>query len=365
MRTAEINLGAIVTNYRIFQNLTKSKVMAVVKADAYGHGIVEVSKHLEKNGVEMLGTADIYEALKLRDAGIKSRLMAWLHSPSVDFTEAVEKDIELGLATSKALDQAANAAAKAGKPAIIHLKADTGLGRNGATPANWEEFVGHALELEKAGSLRVVGVMSHLSGTSREDDLAQVQVFRGLIDQAEALGAKFELRHIAASLGALSYPEAHFDMIRVGLSLYGLYSNHEVRDKNFGLVPAMTMKSQVILVKRVPAEHGVSYGYLYKTSRETTLALVPFGYYDGFPRVSTGKAKVWLNGKLYPVLGRISMDQFVLDVGDDPVSEGDEVIIFGDGSRGEQTIEDLAIASQTIQDEIITGIGGRTQRVFR
>lgn len=365
MRTAEINLSAILTNYQIFKKLTTAKVMAVVKADAYGHGIVEVSKHLEQNGVDFLGTADVYEALTLRAAGIRTRILAWLHSPSVDFTESVAHDIELGIATKAALDQAAKAAGAAGKPAIVHLKVDTGLGRNGATPDQFDQLVSKALELETAGSIRLIGIMSHLSGTSTEDDLAQVKVFKELVSKAEQMGANFELRHIVASLGALSYPEAHLDMVRVGLSLYGLYSNQTVRDGGFGLVPAMTVKSEVVLVKRVPANHGVSYGYLYKTPNETTLALVPFGYFDGFPRVATGKAKVLLNGKLYPVISRISMDQFVLDVGEDQVTVGDEVVIFGDAAKGEPNAEDLAIAAQTIQDEIVTGIGGRTRRVFR
>jgi alanine racemase len=163
----------------------------------------------------------------------------------------------------------------------------------------------------------------------------------------------------------LSNKEAHLDMVRVGIALYGLDPTPHLKAADYSLVPAMRVSSEVVSVKQVPAGHGVSYGYLHKTSGPSTLALVPFGYAEGMPRIATGRASVLLNGKRYPILARIAMDQFILDVGSDPVKVGDEVVIFGNGAKGEPTAEELAIASETINYEIVTRIGGRAKRVFK
>ena len=211
------------------------------------------------------------------------------------------------------------------------------------------------------GSVATVGIFSHLSSTGVKEDLVQIERFELALKQAADMGLSFELRHLTASDGTLSYPQAHYDMVRLGVALYGLSPFSDNRAKEFGLKPVMCAEATVVQTKRVAAGEGVSYGYLYKTTRETTLALIPVGYAEGIPRNATGKAEVCINGKRYPILSRIAMDQFVVDVGDASVSPGDRVVIFGDCGP---TADDLAEAAETINYEIVTRIGGRFVREF-
>jgi alanine racemase len=365
VRSVEINLEAVAANYKTLKGLTDAKVMAIVKADAFGHGMIEVAKKLESVNADMLATADLEEAALIRASGVKTPLMAWLHGKNTDFSSAIESDIQIGLSTVQGIDIVAAAAKGISAVASIHLKVDTGLGRNGAAIAEWPDLIARAVELESQGLIKLIGVFSHLSGTSEDDDMKQLEVFESAIAVAKELGASFEYRHLAASNATMNYKNTHLDMVRVGLALYGLDPNPQTRAADFGLVTAMRVSSEVVSVKQVPAGHGVSYGYLHRTTTPSTLALVPFGYADGMPRVATGKASVLLNGKRYPILARIAMDQFVLDVGSDDVSVGDEVVIFGDGKSGEPTAEELADAAGTINYEIVTRIGGRAKRVFQ
>jgi alanine racemase len=365
LRTITIDLEVIANNYKTLKILTGGEVLAIVKADAFGHGMIEVSKKLESIGVDILGTADIEEAMELRQAGIKSPIMAWLHGKNTQFEEAISNDIELGASAMATLEKIGAAAKKVGKVAKVHLKVDTGLGRNGSDLASWPALIEKAVELSGSGAIKLVGVFSHLSGTSEKDDLEQLRVFEEAIETATKLGATFKIRHIAASLAALRYPSTRLDMVRVGAAMYGIDPSTEVIARDYGLLPAMRVSSEVAHVKKVPAGHGVSYGYLHKTKAETTLALVPFGYTEGFPRVATGQAEVSLNGKKYPVLARVAMDQFILDLGTDSAEVGDEIVIIGDSTKGEPSAEDLARAAGTINYEIVTKMGGRAKRVFR
>ena len=364
MRTIQVDLGAIAANYKKLKSLTSAKVIAVVKADAFGHGIIEVSKKLQSINVDMLATADIDEALEIRAAGIKAPLLAWLHGSTSDFATALKNDIQLGVSNTFELEKIAAAAKQAGSKARLHFKIDTGLGRNGSSLEKWPELITRAVELQNQDLIELTAVFSHLSGTSKQEDEQQLTVFEKAVQEAEKLGAKFTFRHIAASLATLNYPHMQLDMVRVGIALYGLDPNPQTKAADYGLVPAMRVSSEVVSVKKVPSGHGVSYGYLHKTASETQLALVPFGYGEGLPRIATGKAQVLLNGKKYPILPRIAMDQFVLDVGTDKVQVGDEVVIFGNAAKGEPSAEGLAEASGTINYEIVTRIGGRAKRVF-
>ena len=364
MRTIRIDLEAIAENYKTIKRLTGGTVMAIVKADAFGHGMIEVSKKLESINVDILGTADIDEALDIRAAGIKSPIMAWLYGKDTEFDDAITQGIQLGASTILTLEKIAESAKRVGAEVQIHLKVDTGLGRNGAALSDWPELVKKAVDLQSSGSINLVGVFSHLSGTSEQDDLEQLRVFEEAIASASKLGATFKVHHIAASLAALRYPSTRLDMTRVGAALYGLDPGLETNMRQFGLRTAMRVTSEVVHVKKVPAGHGLSYGYLHRTTGESNLALVPFGYNEGFPRISAGKAEVFLNGKKYKVLARVAMDQFILDLGSDTAQVGDEVVIIGDGAKGEPTVEDLAKASGTINDEIVTKMGGRAKRVF-
>jgi len=364
MRELVIDLDAVVHNFKLMQSRTSALILPVVKANAYGHGMIEVAKALEAAGCTGFGVADVREALELRDVGITAAVLAWLHDPEDDFVEAVSRDVDLGIANLEQLGRAVRASQVSGATAHLHLKIDTGLGRNGSTAAEWAALIEATKAAVAAGGVSVVGIFSHLSSTSEADDRAQIERFKTALEQVKAAGLEYELAHLTASDGSLAYPDAHFDMIRVGIAIYGLdpFSSH--RSSEFGLRPAMTAKSVVAQVKRVPAGHGVSYGYLHTTEAETTLALIPVGYAEGLPRNATGKASVSINGKMYPILSRIAMDQFVLDVGNDNVKAGDEVILFGDPAAGAPSVDDLADASDTINYEIVTRMGGRFKRRY-
>jgi alanine racemase len=365
MRRIEVDLEAIASNYKVLKRIAGNKVMAIVKADAFGHGAIAVSKKLEEVEVDILGVADLDEAFELRDAGIKAPIMAWLHGKEADFKKAVELDIQIGLATVQGLEKLENSIAQLPKRAKVHLKVDTGLGRNGASLQDWPFVIEKAVELQNKNLLEVEGLFSHLSGTSEAEDEKQLKVFEECLELARAKGLSFKTQHLAASLATLSNKKTHLGMVRVGLALYGLDPSESVRAKDFGLVSAMRVVSEVVQVKRVPKGHGVSYGYLHRTKGEANLALVPFGYAEGLPRLASGRAEVLLNGKRYRIESRIAMDQFVLDLGDDVAEVGDEVVIFGSADAGEPTAEQLAKAAETINYEIVTRIGGRAKRVYK
>jgi alanine racemase len=336
-----------------------SMVMAVVKANAYGHGMIPVAKKLEAAGVDYLGVADVTEALELREAGIDLPILAWLHSADENFLGAISNGVELGVANLDQLERIAKAAAHTGRVARIHLNIDTGLGRNGATEAEWPALLKTARGMVAEGFIQVVAIFSHLSLTSEVDDLKQIENFDKACAEAKSAKIDFELRHLTASDGLLRYPQAHYEMVRIGEALYGLSPFVESKASDFGLIPAMTAVTRVTQTKRVPAGHGVGYGYLHRTSAESTLALIPVGYGDGLPRNATGSASVSINGKSYPISSRVSMDQFVIDVGDDDVAAGALVTIFGDPAAGVPSADDLAAACETINYEIVTRMGGR------
>jgi alanine racemase len=365
MRELIVDLDAIAYNLGVMRERAGGvKVCGVVKANAYGHGMVEVARKLESAGVDYLGVADVAEALELRRAGIDAPILAWLHDPHEMFVEALNEGIELGLANEDHLARVAAAAEITGRLARVHLKVDTGLNRNGATAAEWEGVLRQARALVAEGFIQVVGVFSHLSSTGEAEDLAQISRFDSAVDLARESGLQFELRHLTASDGSLNYPQAQYEMVRVGVALYGLspFADHHANE--YGLRPAMTAAAHVTQVKRVPAGEGVSYGYMHRTAAETTLALVPVGYAEGLPRNASGNASVSIHGKSYPISSRIAMDQFVVDVGDDEVNAGDLVTIFGDPAAGVPSADDLAVAADTINYEIVTRMGGRFTRTY-
>jgi alanine racemase len=345
MREIRVDLKAVVANYQAISSRTSAKVCAVVKANGYGHGMHEVAQALEAAGVDVLAVADLNEAFELRLAGIKSRVLCWLLNPTDDFESAVEQNIELGVSNFEVLD-------KIPAGAKLHIKVDTGLGRNGFTEAQWPEL------FSRLAGQKITGFFSHLANTSEDEDRKQHARFEKALELAASHSIEIQDRHLTATAGTLSYPEMHYDMVRCGIGIYGLTPFED--QKVEWLTPAMQVVAKVANVKRVPAGQGVSYGYGYITSKETNLILVPFGYAEGMPRVCPG-AEVSVHGKRFKVSGRVAMDQFVVDVGDLKVSIGDEVVIFG---LGGPAVEELAAAAGTINYEIVTRIGGRAQRVF-
>lgn len=361
MREAVIDVGAIADNVRHFRRLTGSEVIAVVKADGYGHGAVRAATAALEGGATRLGVADITEALALRRAGIRAPIMAWLHAPGASFAEAAAHGIELGISTLDQL-QAAAAAASGERSVAVHLKVETGLSRNGLTLADARVAFAEAARLERIGKLRVIGIFSHLSNASADDDRAGLGRFEEALGAAASVGLAPPLRHLAATHAALALPETRLGCVRIGIGIYGLSPFADRGSAELGLRPAMTLRAAVANVRRVPAGTGVSYGYDYRTPRETTLALVPLGYADGVPRQASGRGPVSIAGRRFTVAGRIAMDQFVVDVGDAPVAIGDEVVLFGDPTLGAPAAGDWADAADTINYEIVTRIGARVPR---
>ncbi|MFD7445109.1 alanine racemase [Streptomyces sp. NPDC059909] len=368
---AEIDLAALRANVRALRaRVPRAAVMAVVKSDAYGHGMVPCAKAALEAGATWLGTATPEEALALRAAGIRSRVLCWLWTPGGPWRDAIEADLDVSVSGLWALREVTRAAREAGRPARIQLKADTGLGRNGCQPAEWAELVAAARAAEEAGTVEVTGLWSHFACADEPGHpsiAAQLAVFKDVVAYAEKEGIEPEVRHIANSPATLTLPETHLDLVRTGIAVYGISPSPELgTPADLGLRPVMTLKASVALVKHVPAGHGVSYGHHYVTERETTLGLIPVGYADGIPRHASGRGPVFVGDGWRRVAGRVAMDQFVVDLGPDggAVQEGAEAVLFGPGDRGEPSAEDWAEAAGTIAYEIVTRIGARVPRVY-
>ncbi|MBG6179752.1 alanine racemase [Arthrobacter sp. CAN_A1] len=370
-RRVEIDLDAVRHNVRhIADVVSPARLMAVVKADGYGHGARQVARAALESGASWLGVAHISEALDLRAAGIEAPILAWLHTVESDFGAAIRNGIDIGVSGWE-LEYVVAAARLQERPARVQLKIDTGLGRNGCPPEEWDTLIGRALEQQEAGLLRVVGIFSHLAVADepeRHETDEQIRRFREAVAVAEDAGVDVELRHLANTPGALSRPDTHFDLVRVGLGIYGLSPFHGQSSASLGLRPAMRFVTSVASCKEVPAGQGVSYGLTYRTTQPTTLALIPVGYADGVPRVATG-APVLVGGRRYPVVGRIAMDQLVIDlqttgiVGTDRSLLGHPAVLFG-GYPADPSADDWADASRSINYEIVTRISGRVPRTY-
>ncbi|MDN5723397.1 MAG: alanine racemase [Corynebacterium sp.] len=366
-RRAEIDLSAIRDNVkRVIELAAPATVMAVVKADAYGHGTIPVVQAALQAGAGWIGAAHISEALPIRAAGVTAPLLAWLHTIDSPFAEAITANIDLGVSSGWELEYIAAAAQQAELPARVHLKIDTGLGRNGCPPARWEELLGAANAYQEDGLLRVVGVFTHLAVADepdREETDEQLAAFREAVSLAEDAGFDLEVRHAANTPAILSRPDAHFDLVRLGLGMYGLSPFADQSSAELGLRPAMRLVARVTNVKKVPKGQGVSYGLTYRTGEATTLGLIPLGYGDGVPR-SAVEAPVLVDGRVLPSRGRIAMDQFVVDLGplEDPESlVGTEAVLFGgDGPAADA----WATAAGTINYEIVTRVSQRVPRVY-
>ncbi|GLZ76578.1 alanine racemase [Actinorhabdospora filicis] len=358
---ALIDLDAIGANTALLASMTSAEVMAVVKADGYGHGLVPSARAALGGGATWLGVATLDEARRLREAGVTAPTLAWLHTSGQDFAGAIAADVDLSASTLGQVAELSAAAQHAGRPARVHLKIDTGLSRNGARPEEWPMLLDAAAKAQADGHAEVVGVWSHLACADVPDAQAnadQLAVFVAAVEAAENAGLEVPHRHLANTPGLLAAPETHFTLVRPGIGVYGL---SPMPGETYGLIPAMTLRARVALVKRVPAGTGVSYGHTYTTDRETTLALVPLGYGDGVPRAASSIGPVAINGERFTIAGRVCMDQFVVDVGDHDVAEGDTAVLFGpDGPSA----DDWATATGTINYEIVTRVSPRVPRRY-
>jgi len=361
-----IDLDAIRDNVAMLRASTTAEVMAVVKGDGYGHGMLPVARAALAGGATWLGVCTLGEALQLRRGGITAPVLAWLLAPGLPLHEGVAADVDLNAASLGQLDELIAAARRTQRRARAHLKLDTGLARGGTTSAEWPALLEAAAKAQAEGEVEVVGIWSHFAYADEpghETIDHQLAVFAEGLAVAERYGIEPRYRHIANSAATLTRPDTHYDLVRPGIAVYGL--SPLPGGQPAGLRPAMTARARVSLTKRVPAGKGVSYGHTYVTPRETTLAQVPVGYADGVPRHASNVGPVSLGGKTRTIAGRVCMDQIILDCGDDPVAAGDVATLFGSGDNGTPTATDWANAIGTINYEIVTRFGSpRVPRVY-
>lgn len=358
---ALVDLSAIKHNVELLKERSGTNLLAVVKADAYGHGLIPVAKAALSAGATYLGVALLEEAVALREAGITAPILAWLVQPGSDFAQVIELDIEIAVASLAALREISEV--KVSKRARIHLEVDTGMSRGGFLN-EW-----NLLTADDLKEVEVVGIFSHFA---RADEPAQKQNsdqlgrFNVAVAHLNSLGHTKVIRHLSNSAATLKNGAASFDMVRTGIAMYGLSPDVQTLgdSKSLGLRPAMQLRAALYLVKDVPAGSPVGYGATQSTTVDTKLGVVAMGYADGIPRIAR-VAGVWVNGRRAPIIGRVSMDQFVVDLGADlKARSGDWVTVFGNGSHGEYTADDWAAASQSINYEIVTRLGPRVPRIY-
>ncbi|WP_372592738.1 alanine racemase [Actinotalea sp.] len=381
---AVIDLAAIRGNVRALKERAgRAEVMAVVKADGYGHGLEQTARAALAGGATWLGVAQLSEALALRAFGVDARLLTWLYAPGAPLAAALTAGIDLSVGAPWALAEVLDAARATGRTARIHLKVDTGLGRGGTMPRDLDALASAALAAEAEGLVSVVGIWSHLAFADAPDHptvLAQAEVFAESVALVESRGARLEVRHLANSAATLTNPAMHYDLVRPGLAVVGLSPVPQIGGPaQFGLTPAMRLEAELILTKSVPAGQGVSYAHAYVTGQETVLGVVPLGYSDGVPRHASGTpgqarpdggsgtlgAPVQIGGRRLGIAGRVCMDQVVVDLGPGAKeTAGERVLLFGSGADGEPTAEDWARSAGTISYEIVTRLGARVPRVY-
>ncbi|HEY2507640.1 MAG TPA: alanine racemase [Streptosporangiaceae bacterium] len=364
---AMIDLDAIQSNVAaLCHHVGHAQLMAVVKSDGYGHGMLPSARAALAGGADWLGVVQLMDAIALRKAGLTVPVLSLHGSPDAPHAEAIRVGVDLTVGSVALLDQVALAAEGVGQPARVHLEADTGMGRGGATGADWPALVHAALAAEAAGLLRVVGLWSHFAcadivGHPSIDQ--QLAAFRDAVALAERAGARPEVRHLANGPATLTLPGSYFDLVRPGGSVFGLCTlPGGVPD---WLRPAMTVRARLVQVKEVPAGAPVSYGHRYATGRPARLGVLPLGYNEGIPRLATNAVDLLsTRGRRVPIAGTVNLNHVVLDLGEGPAEAGDEVILFGPGDHGEATAQEWAEALGTISYEIVTRFTGKVPRTY-
>lgn len=364
---AEINLDAICQNVKAaMQKVGDARVMAIVKADAYGHGAVPVAKKLSQIGVFGFGVATAQEALQLRRAGIENLILILGPVFKDNLEELIEQDVSLTVFSLDAAKEISEAATNLHKNAKIHIKVDTGMGRIGMQPE--ESSIALLKAIAALPHMELQGIFTHFACADERDKtscLQQKAKFLQFIQMAEAEGIHFPLRHMCNSAAIIDFEDDFLDMVRSGIITYGLYPSEEVKKENLPLVPAMQIKSHVSFVKSVGANFTVSYGSTYKTEKETVIATVPVGYADGYPRALSNKGYVLIHGQKAPVLGRVCMDQMMLDVTNIPnVQRGDQVVLIGRDGEETITMEDVANLAGSFNYELSCSISKRVPHVY-
>jgi alanine racemase len=351
-----IDPAAIAANTRTLSTATTAAVMAVVKADGFGHGAALVARTALANGASWLGVTSVAEALQLRASGVDAPMLSWLNPLDADFRAAIAAGVDLAVPSLQHLE----AVLAAGGRARVHLHLDTGMARDGAEPETWATLCRLARRAERCGRIDVVGVMGHLPCADEPghpaNSIARTRFAWGL-RVARAAGLRPEHRHLAATAATLTDPLSHHTLVRVGAGLVGIDPS-----RTSPLAGALTLTAPFVSVRRVRGGTGVGYGHVWSAARATTLGLLPLGYADGLPRVSSGRAEVLVRGERRPVVGRISMDQAVVELGDLGVVPGETATVLGPGSAGEPTVWEWADWAGTLPHEIVTGFGARVAR---
>jgi alanine racemase len=358
---AHVNYENISENVEQICAVINKPVMAVVKADAYGHGLIKSSHAALLGGAQWLGVALLSEALEIRKAGIAAPLLAWLTPPGADFESAIKNDIDLSISSLQQLQEIYAASLKVGLIARVHLKVDTGMSRAGALD-EFPEIVSELTRLCDAKEIELVGTWSHLACADEPNhplNVEQIKRFNSALEYMNDENLNPGIRHIANSSAIIGLPDATYDLVRAGLLIYGL-SPTNTPPKNISLKPAMELRARLLLVKNIPPGETVGYGATVQVTKETKIGIVAFGYADGLPRSTDGTAYFLHNGLPVHLIGRVSMDQCAIDLGIDSIAKaGDEVIIFG----SKPLANELANAAGTISYEIVSGIGSRTPRI--
>jgi alanine racemase len=364
---ALIDLDAIKSNVAaLTSHVGAAQVMAVVKSDGYGHGILPSARAAVAGGASWLGVIQTADAIALRQAGLTVPILSLHACPDAPHADAIRHDVDLTVGTAELVRQIASAAELAGRPARLHLETDTGMGRGGATWADWPALVDAALVGQAAGLVQVVGLWSHLACADVPGHPAireQIEAFRAAVALAEQAGVRPEVRHLANGPATMTLPDAYFDLVRPGGVVFGLGTLPG--GVPGWLRPAMTLRARLIQVKRVPASTPVSYAHRYVTAGETALGILPLGYNEGIPRHATNLADMlFTGGRRISIAGTVNLNHVILDLGDHPAEAGDEVIVFGPGDVGEPTAQEWADKLGTLSYEIVTRFTGKVPRTY-
>lgn len=367
--SAVIDLGAFSRNIGRIRAHVDVPMMVVVKADAYGHGMIACARAARQAGADWLGVATPTEALAVRASGDRGRLLCWLYGPDEDWEPVIAADVDVTVHHPEQLSEVVAAASSLQHAARVHLKIDTGLSRNGCPADLWADLCTAAREAELAGGVTVVGVWSHFAAADEPGHPSvrrQQEAFADALRIAEEHELRPEVRHLANSAAALIVPDSRYELVRVGIACYGVDPAPGIAAAaGIELEPVMTLRARLAAVKPVRAGAGVSYGHTWTADRDTVLGLVPLGYADGVPVAASGRAEVRVGDRRVPVRGRVCMDQFVVDLGPDASDRvGDEVVLFS-GPQNGPTAQEWAATCQTIGYEIVTRIGVRVPRVYR
>ncbi|MEW5898827.1 MAG: alanine racemase [Bacillota bacterium] len=365
---AEVDLKAIAYNVRQIRQMVplRTEVMAVVKANAYGHGAVEVARTALANGAGRLAVARVSEGEQLRKAGIAAPILLLGYTPPGQFADVLRFSLGQTVYSVEMAAQLSELAGRRGGKAVVHVKVDTGMGRLGF-PAE-DASVREVLQIARLPHLEVEGVFTHFATADSRDKrytLEQLERFLAFLDALRREGLAVPFRHCANSAAIIDLPAAHLDLVRPGIALYGLYPSKEVDRSRLRLEPAMALKARVAQVKRVPAGFKISYGATYETPAPTVIATLPVGYADGYTRLLSSRGKVLIHGQKAPVVGRVCMDQCMVDVGHIPdVAPGDEAVLFGRQGEVLLPVEEVAEAIGTINYEVVSQINSRVPRVY-